>query len=367
MDFHLWRSWLSFVLILLEDSQFSDQPSSDVQHNLMIIVYSIRTHASESALNCVSPSLEGRERDTRYSTKTTITGCRKIRTHPSVLPNPLSFSAPRQTAHIVGRYITLTVIHRPNLCGMGPGPGIGVSTVPFLERALYQMPDSSRNTAALFERYLQNTLLTNETQMVHSFSYWIFFGMVSPKKKSSTQKLKIKQKTNTFCLEVLALIHYAKRLTVTMQSTSLTQSLKLKLFFSPRVCKPQQEELCEPSRDLWKIPGTQVLEEANMANIRKRTLKIFYPPTIRTKIGWTKNSPTDSPKTLLTTTLCIHSTASSHISLLRCQFLYRQVKGVCCGRYASMLMLARLMIANILPNEFIHLPIQKHRSEQEGC
>lgn len=120
MDFHLWRLWLSFVLILLEDSQFSDQPSSDVQHNLMIIVYSIRTHASESVLNCASPSLEGLERDTRYSTKTTITGCRKIRTHPSVLPNPLSFSAPRQSAHIVGRYITLTVIHRPDLCGMGP-------------------------------------------------------------------------------------------------------------------------------------------------------------------------------------------------------------------------------------------------------
>lgn len=131
MDFHLWRLWLSFVLILLEDSQFSDQPSSDVQHNLMIIVYSIRTHASESVLNCVSPSLEGRERDTRYSTKTTITGCRKIRTHPSVLPNPLSFSAPRQTAHIVGRYITLTVIHRPNLCGMGPA----YVNCPVLEKA----------------------------------------------------------------------------------------------------------------------------------------------------------------------------------------------------------------------------------------
>ena len=46
------------------------------------------------------------------------------------------------------------------------------------------MADSSRNTASLFERYLQNTLLTNETQMVHSFSYWIFFGMVSPRKKA---------------------------------------------------------------------------------------------------------------------------------------------------------------------------------------
>ena len=61
--------------------------------------------------------------------------------------------------------------------------------------------------------------------------------------------------------------------------------------FSHReLANPNRRNCVNPRGTCGKSQGTQVLEEANMANIRKRTLKIFYPPTIRTKIGWTKNS-----------------------------------------------------------------------------
>ena len=105
--------------------------------------------------------------------------------------------------------------------------------------------------------------------MIESFSEWFHRKKRHPKTGDQTK--------NTFCLEVLALAF-------TLPKGWLwpfdCNRLKLKLFFSPRACKPHQEELSKPSGgDLWKIPRTQVLEEATslygMANIQKKTLKIF--------------------------------------------------------------------------------------------